>query len=949
MKLSCENGIVDRAILYLDFNNKSDFVARTEGISRLEKMKLLEFSLPKNTCTESMEGSIIVSSYGKGFFRIFNLSDNRIAVSHVSFISNSKEKKLQITAHVLLFNKAQYMAIGGNPYRLLLSKPDLFIHTLEHTQLEVISFKDLCTGISPIPHPKTLGITHKVLVDALMQASFGSVIAILLEDNIPIDKEIAESLELLPLPGASKIKLNSFVSDFDDLAEFNLLIIPNILHEKIKDLPSGINIIDLASKDTYMFRTEYPNGISKILEKKQFDAFSKFLSSNCEDYTYNRLFSILRFYLDFLHLQDIPQDSIQHKLQIIKSLRSKGIFLKINGVDELLYPEVKSVVSAFDKIPSNMLLELTNFVKVSNDKELAFEILKKLQTPEEKIRFFVSTIPLINVSEIFTIVEESKHTISDYELINSLITAVATSFSRDDAFKILMTFNQEKLFKNYLISVLLPERDYSKIKMILPHLSKDTLKENIQLFLETYDEKLFQIGISILDMLAEEFDRFLQGILYNYTLENFFEGKEQRIAPLLKFLSQDMLVILAKKAIDKASPLIFDILFHLDDTHLNEIKLDLKNYIINELKRNNVDVLNKILENPKLSKALTYYYDEFAAEFLELNNVEMSLKLLSLLKEKHTEKLRYVDDALVTFIERNTDSENIDITHFVDYLMSYKALYNVLKIGIKKDKPELIMRVYPKISETHRINIEPEISNYIKTLIKEKHFRDALQLSKLVNLERNFDVVFKEAIKQKNPLLAETLLQKAGIKNTEYEYLLGLTYKDVGIRENDVDYLKKALKYLSSADGKTKLEIHEKLIPLESSLTENFDSDEFLDELPDYFNLLISSGRTKNVVSVAKSVLDNLYEHKHLETLLRVLSYFNLNMNVFSAIFDKDKKSIDLLLSIIYDGFVVPSDTTGTLAKKKKKRKEIIKYVIEYLSKEKELQALSDWLINSVK
>ncbi|MCD6484809.1 MAG: hypothetical protein J7L47_06840, partial [Candidatus Odinarchaeota archaeon] len=529
-----------------------------------------------------------------------------------------------------------------------------------------------------------------------------------------------------------------------------------------------------------------------------------------------------------------------------------------------------------------------------------------------------------------------------------LISVVSNSFSRDDAFKLLLSLNQEKLFKDYLISVLLPEKDYSKIEMIIPHLSKETLKENIQLFLETYDEKLFQIGINILDLLAEEFDRSLQEFLYNYVLANFFKGKEQKIIPLLKFLSQDMLVILAKKAIDKSSFLVFDILSHLDDAHLNEIKLDLKNYIITELKRNNIDVLNKVLEDSTLSNALTYYYDEFVAALLELNNVEISQKLLSLLKEKHTEKLRYVDDALVAFIERNIDNENINIVPFVDYLMSYKALYNVLKIAIKKDNPELIMQVYPKISETHRINIEPDISNYIKNLIKEKRFRDALRLSKLVNLERNFDTVFKEAIKQKNPLLAETLLQKAGIKNREYENLLGLVYKDVGIQESDVDYLKKALFYLSSDDWKAKLEIYEKLIPLESSLKENFDPDEFLNELPDYFNLLISSGKTKNILSTIKTVLANLYEQKRLETIFQVLSYLDLNMNVFSAIFDRDKKLADLLLDIIYYGVIVPADTTGKLLKKKKKHKEIVNLVVDYLSEERDLQALSKWLINAI-
>ena len=272
----------------------------------------------------------------------------------------------------------------------------------------------------------------------------------------------------------------------------------------------------------------------------------------------------------------------------------------------------------------------------------------------------------------------------------------------------------------------------------------------------------------------------------------------------------------------------------------------------------------------------------------------------------------------------------------------------MLRIAIKKDNPELIMQVYPKISETHRINIEPDISNYIKNLIKEKRFKDALRLSKLVNLERNFDTVFREAIKQKNPLLAETLLQKAGIKNREYENLLGLVYKDVGIQESDVDYLKKALFYLSSDDWKAKLEIYEKLIPLESSLKENFDPDEFLDELPDYFNLLISSGKTKNVLSTIKTVLANLYEQKRFETIFQVLSYLNLNMNVFSAIFNRDKKLADLLLDIIYYGVIVPADTTGKLLKKKKKHKEIVKLVVDYLSEERDLQALSEWLINAI-
>ena len=69
-------------------------------------------------------------------------------------------------------------------------------------------------------------------------------------------------------------------------------------------------------------------------------------------------------------------------------------------------------------------------------------------------------------------------------------------------------------------------------------------------------------------------------------------------------------------------------------------------------------------------------------------------------------------------------------------------------------------------------------------------------------------------------------------------------------------------------------------------------------------------------------------------------------MNVFSAIFDKDKKLADLLLDIIYYGFVVPADTTGTLLKKKKKHKEIVKYVVDYLSTERDLHALSNWIIN---
>ncbi|MCD6484821.1 MAG: hypothetical protein J7L47_06900, partial [Candidatus Odinarchaeota archaeon] len=550
MDSKCKDGFVDQAIISRFLNKESEFVARTETITRLEKMKLLEIALPKDACGETnINVNAIRTSFGRGIIRVFDLPDGRIGVSHVDYVPTSNDQKYRIVGHVFLFSKEQYNSLGGNPYRILMHKPDLLNHSQERVQLEQLSFNDLCNAISSISIPESLDIIHKILIDALIQATFGTIIAVLLEDNRPIDREIAEVLELLPPQGASLIRLNSFTCDFDNLTAFNFIVIPSALRERIKELPSGTNIIDLSSKDTYMFKTEYPNGISKILEKNQFGAFSEFLSHNCEDYTYNRLFSILRFYLDFMHLQDIPRESIQHKLQIIKSLRSRGIFLKIKGVDELLYPEVKSVVSSLEKIPSDMLLELTNFVKISNDKELALEIFKKLQTPEEKIRFFISTAPLIDITNVFAVVEEVKQTISDYELINSLISVVSNSFSRDDAFKLLLSLNQEKLFKDYLISVLLPEKDYSKIEMIIPHLSKETLKENIQLFLETYDEKLFQMGINILDMLAEEFDRSLQEFLYNYALANFFKGKEQKIIPLLKFLSQDMLVILAKKAI----------------------------------------------------------------------------------------------------------------------------------------------------------------------------------------------------------------------------------------------------------------------------------------------------------------------------------------------------------------------------------------------------------------
>ncbi|MEQ9716300.1 MAG: hypothetical protein ABGF52_12315 [Candidatus Asgardarchaeum sp.] len=819
---------IDQMVYYVKKVVGYTIIAKSEGIRADEEESFTGRALPTEYhFLKDIPIDNVNKGIGGGFFRVFKLPSDRIAISHVIYKGTDEYGRAVMNAHALVMAEDLYISLSANPYAFV----NLFTHPIEETTLPRLSYEETKRQLKVLSPPTKLQNEHCIIVDLFLQIASGkeNKVLLVLPNNIPHDKYIEEAFQLIPEDIRASIMLYSFSSDPDVEHGFNFIIVP----KKLEITAAFVEKAKIARMDDreYKWSFEYPKKL-KIIDS--YNALSDFINNYLKyarekDITY--LEDLAEYYINLKEYEKIPPHEISERLEHILMLDSKARELKINN-EILRLERVAYQLIRQDKLIESRYYDKDSYIVrkfINEDPNLPNNVLFALQLESDRVRFIFEFYNYIAEENILKLIPQ---------LAKENIRAL-TKFFEDKNRKltesILRIHPDEEIAYEYVIRSIknnLPysddieeiiRRDEFKKGLFDAYIEKRNLEKamNIAKTVKSEDikcsmlEKLYELGVIFRNKDITDYalraimnmnnDRLSLKVI-DLTLErDFLKLLDNNLRRIIREIAIGLRDLTKRKAyIEKIINSYYEIIiFNIRNrsdykSYVNEM-FELLDYVDTSVKEKLVeraisDYLFNIAEMliQSLPEKKQYsLYKKLAQQCYKLayneryKNIHDKLLENSVKYAKLSTDKKFMIDLINDSLKNERDALII-IQNLIDVL-SLKALTDILEKAIDKKYPTLIYFIYKELISAKAIGkedikkidfdeINEKIGDYVISSIKkaEKGLigRTLIELINLIDDELILkEIGFMFLKKGQINIVQENILKKIKSKEIKKEVL----------------------------------------------------------------------------------------------------------------------------------------------------------------------------------
>jgi len=793
-------GYVDQMVFYAAKGIGYTVIAKSSGITEVEETSFRGKALP--TEYHILKGISIENlrkGEGGGFFRVYRLPSGRIAVSHVVYKGRDEYGRQLMNAHALVFSENLYRQLSANPYSFV----EFFTHPVEKGMLPQLAYSDIKPRLREVSYPDRINKNHIVLVDLLLEAATGKRVLLILDNNDPIDRLVAESLSLLPSTVRSSICLYSFASDPEKAKEFNFVIVPRAV-EVSAFVAEGIKM--RLSKE-YTPAHAYSKNLEQISVSAHVSEFMEFVENYLHEKDIGRLNNLSEYFVYLKEYAKIPPSHIDVKLHALNNLKTYAEKLGLEGEIEKIENSFVTLLIHAPRIPDNLYQNVVTVVKKREDASLANKVVGKFESRDLNVDFLLEFHEMLERNVILGLISSL-----DLENIHRIVSFFK---QRDKSLveDILRTYGDESLIYSYIVECLDKNMDFSYD--LIYFIKKDEYKE--QIFNKLLDRQNLQLARQIAGLVSEprktklikkvalkyyeigrkHRDMFMLREAVKLAKESSDQTFIKEIALIslndeIKIITEELIDLILDKdkcelfelAIKKDYPdLVYRVFKDLMGKYDDALLENATDYIVSKIKKLEVD--NYILRLIQLINVESLLY-RIAETALKKNQLEIAVKITERLpdrqlKDKLMEKyyeigkknkdVEFLEKALKLSRELKKEEEELKILEEVWKLKKLKPLNLYRYLMLENIYGKKILKILKQLIESgneHYLHvslgfIEKNIDKMkidkklLKTIVES--FEKMLKLKNVVkNKKDRLELVINE-LRKHYPRLTEKILK----------------------------------------------------------------------------------------------------------------------------------------------------------------------------------------------